>query len=116
MNSHRTPNIQAVKCVKELHEAGYSVSGICDILELNRSGYYKWTKRVKSRTEEENELLLHDIGVIYAEHNGTYGYRCIADEYNATHEKKLWKRSFTTITIRAASIGWIAYLRQLIEV
>lgn len=79
---------QLYQCVKELHEAGYSVSGICNILELNRSSYYKWAKRVKSRTEEENELLLHDIGVIYAEHNGTYGYRRIADEYNATHEKK----------------------------
>ena len=26
--------------------------------------------------------------MIHAEHNGTYGYRRIADEYNATHEKK----------------------------
>lgn len=26
--------------------------------------------------------------MLYAEHNGTYGYRRIADEYNATHEKK----------------------------
>ena len=33
-------------------------------------------------------ILLHEIGVIYAEHNGTYGYHRIADEYNATHEKQ----------------------------
>ena len=58
---------QLYQCVKELHETGYAVFGICNILGLNRSSYYKWTKRAKSRTQAENELLLHDIGVIYAE-------------------------------------------------
>ena len=48
----------------------------------------KWAHRTKSSSELENETLLHDIGLIYAEHNGTYGYRRIADEYNATHEKQ----------------------------
>ena len=75
-------------CVQEMHKEGYAVTEICDILELNRSSYYKWIHRAKSYNELENEVLLHDIGMIYAEHNGTYGYRRIADEYNATHEKK----------------------------
>ena len=75
-------------CVQEMHNEGYAITEICDILDLNRSSYYKWTHRPKSGRELENEALLHDIGLIYAEHNGTYGYRRIADEYNATHEKK----------------------------
>ena len=75
-------------CVQEMHKEGYAVTEICDILALNRSSYYNWTHRVKSSREEENEALLHEIGLIYAEHNGTYGYRRIGDEYNETHEKK----------------------------
>lgn len=76
-------------CVQGMHEEGYAITEVCDILDLNRSSYYKWTHRVKSNRELENEALLHEIGLIYAEHNGTYGYRRIADEYNATHENKL---------------------------
>ena len=73
-------------CVQEMHKEGYAITEICDILNLNRSSYYKWTHRFKSASELENEALLHDIGLIYAEHNGPYGYRRIADEYNATHQ------------------------------
>ena len=75
-------------CVQKMHEEGYAITETCDILNLNRSSYYKWTHRSKSSSELENEALLHDIGLIYAEHNGTYGYRRIADEYNATHEEQ----------------------------
>ena len=75
-------------CVQKMQEEGYAITETCDILNLNRSSYYKWTHRSKSSSELENEALLHDIGLIYAEYNGTYGYRRIADEYNATHEKQ----------------------------
>ena len=53
-------------CVPEMHKEGYAVTEICDILDLNRSSYYKWTHRAKSRGQLENEALLHDIGMIYA--------------------------------------------------
>jgi len=69
-------------CVKGFVEENFPVAEICDILALNRSSYYKWTHREKSRSELENEKLIHEIGMIYAEHNSTYGYRRIADEYN----------------------------------
>ena len=77
-----------------MHKEGYAVTEICDILALNRSSYYNWTHRVKSSREEENEALLHEIGLIYAEHNETYGYRRIGDEYNETHEKKYNMKRF----------------------
>ena len=41
--------------------------------------------------------MLHDIGLIYAERNGTYGYRRIADEYNATHEKSGMRQSMSRV-------------------
>lgn len=97
------------RCVRELHEDGYAITEICDILELNRSSYYKWTHRVKSSRELENESLLHEIGLIYAEHNGSYGYRRIADEYNATHKNQYnLKRFYRLIHI----VGLLAVIRR----
>ena len=96
-------------CVQEMHQQGHAIAEICDILDLNRSSYYKWTHRTKSIREIENEALLHDIGMIYAEHNGTYGYRRIADEYNETHEKKYnLKRFYRLVHI----VGLLAIIRR----
>ena len=96
-------------CVQEMHKEGYAITEICDILDLNRSSYYSWTHRTKSSRETENETLLHDIGLIYAEHNGTYGYRRIADEYNATHEKQYnLKRFYRLVHI----VGLLAVIRR----
>ena len=65
--------------------------------------------RSKSSSELENEALLHDIGLIYAEHNGTYGYRRIADEYNVTHEKQYnLKRFYRLVHI----VGLLAVIRR----
>ena len=97
------------QCVQEIHTEGYAVLEICNILDLNRSSYYKWIHRAKSNRELENEALLHDIGMIYAEHNGTYGYRRIADEYNETHGKKYnLKRFYRLVHI----VGLLAVIRR----
>lgn len=96
-------------CVRDMHKEGYAVTEICDILNLNRSSYYNWTHRVKRSREAENEALLHEIGLIYAEHNGTYGYRRIADEYNATHEKKLNLKRFYRLV---HMVGLLAVIRR----
>lgn len=96
-------------CVQEMHEEGHAIAEICNILDLNRSSYYKWMNRTKSRREAENEALLHDIGMIYAEHNGTFGYRRIADEYNATHERQYnVKRFYRLVHI----VGLLAVIRR----
>ena len=96
-------------CVRKMHKEGYAITEICDILDMNRSSYYNWANRAKSNRELENETLLHDIGLIYAEHNGTYGYRRIADEYNATHEKQYnLKRFYRLVHI----VGLLAVIRR----
>lgn len=53
---------------------------------MNRSSYYKWLHRSKTAREYENEDLLHKLGYLYAEFNGTYGYRRLSDEMNARYE------------------------------
>ena len=97
------------RCVQEMHKEGYAITEICHILNLNRSSYYSWIHRPKNNRELENEALLHDIGVIYAEHNGTYGYRRIADEYNATHKKKFNLKRFYRLT---HMVGLLAVIRR----
>lgn len=107
MNSIRQEHLY--RCVQEMHKEGHAIAAICNILNLNRSSYYKWLSRSKSRREAENEALLHDIGMIYAEHNGTFGYRRIADEYNATHKKQYnLKRFYRLIHI----VGLLAVIRR----
>lgn len=107
MNSIRQEHLY--RCVQEMHKDGHAIAAICNILNLNRSSYYKWLNRSKSRREAENEALLHDIGMIYAEHNGTFGYRRIADEYNATHKKQYnLKRFYRLIHI----VGLLAVIRR----
>ena len=96
-------------CIQEMHNDGYAIAKICDILDLNRSSYYKWLHRSKSLREVENESLLHDIGLIYAAHNSTYGYRRIADEYNATHEKRYNLKRFYRL---AHLVGLLAVIRR----
>lgn len=47
--------------------------------------------------------------MIYSEHNGTFGYRRIADEYNATHEKTYnLKRFYRLVHI----VGLLAVIRR----
>ena len=43
-------------CVQKMHEEGYAITETCDILNLNRSSYYKWIHRAKSYNELENEV------------------------------------------------------------
>lgn len=62
--------------------AEHTVKSLCEKLKLNRSSYYKWTRREKSHRELENTAIVHELAVLYAEQNGTYGYRRLADEYN----------------------------------
>ena len=100
---------QLYLCVREMHQHGYAITEICDILALNRSSYYKWTHRAKSSSEIANEALLNDFGMSSAEHHGTYGYRRIADEYNETHEKKYnLKRFYRLVHI----VGLLAVIRR----
>ena len=64
----------------------FPIENVCKILELNRSSYYKWLHRSESARERTNKGLVHTLGYLYAEFNGTYGYRRLADELNARNK------------------------------
>lgn len=46
---------------------------MCQVLEVSRSGYYKWLKRKPSTIKKENEILKTKIAEIYWQSRGTYG-------------------------------------------
>lgn len=63
----------AVKSLNE--EKSYSISVLCDILNLNRSSYYKWLRRDPSVQVAKDAELIDRIRTLYQESNGIFGYR-----------------------------------------
>jgi len=62
--------------IKELHEEkGYPIKALCDILDLNRSSYYKWLNRDAREQEAKDADLIEKIINLYQESNGIFGYR-----------------------------------------
>ena len=54
---------------------GYSIKEMCTALKLNRSSYYKWKKRVQSKSELLNVQITEYVKDFYEESNGVLGYR-----------------------------------------
>jgi transposase InsO family protein len=55
------------------HNSEFTVEEMCEVLEVSRSGYYRWRSRKKSIREEENERLLKRIKMIFDLSKKTYG-------------------------------------------
>jgi putative transposase len=67
----------------QAHEGQFSVSAMCRVLGVARSGYYAWKKREESPRDEENRRLDADIQRIYDLHKGRYGAPRLALELEA---------------------------------
>jgi len=63
----------AIKSLSE--EKGYPIITLCDILELNRSSYYKWLHRDQSTQEAKDKDLIDKMCILYQDSNGIFGYR-----------------------------------------
>jgi transposase InsO family protein len=50
---------------------------MCQVLEVSKSGYYKW---VNKKEDPEHKALSDLVKIIYWEHQGRYGYRRITAE------------------------------------
>ena len=58
--------------VKRFHKQ-ISIVKLCLILEVSRSGYYKWSKRIKK--ESQDEIILRMIIKIQKNNRDSLGYR-----------------------------------------
>jgi putative transposase len=57
-----------------------TVSRMCALLEVSKSGYYEWRHRPESVTQRRRELLADKIGALFEAFDATYGYRRIHAE------------------------------------
>ena len=57
-----------------------TVSRMCALLEVSKSGYYEWRHRPESVTQQRRELLADKIAALFQAFNATYGYRRIHAE------------------------------------
>lgn len=87
--------------VMQLHETkGYPVSTLCSLIHLNRSSYYKWTSRVKSRRELENEALTILLCSLYEKYDGIMGYRRLTMYVNRYRDSRVnHKRIYRLMTL-----------------
>ena len=60
--------------------AEYPVEEICDVLEVSKSGYYKWLRRTPSKRACANSALLGFIQTIHMESRCTYGSPRITEQ------------------------------------
>jgi transposase InsO family protein len=59
---------------------------MCDMFNIDRSGYYAWLKRLPSKRQQCNEVLDKKINNIFYLHKSRYGYPRITDELHAQGE------------------------------
>lgn len=60
------------------HEGKHSITLMCRVLQVSRSGYYTWRDRALSSRARANVLLLDDIRRVYAAHKQRAGAPRIA--------------------------------------
>jgi putative transposase len=63
--------------------ANYSVSMLCKVLGVSRSGYYGWRNRPPSKRAKENATLTEQIREIHHRSRRTYGYPRVHAELRA---------------------------------
>lgn len=67
----------------DAEKAYYSISLLCRVLKVSRSGYYDWKDRLPSKRARENAALTHQITEIHERSRGTYGYPRVHAELRA---------------------------------
>jgi transposase InsO family protein len=64
------------------HAKTFGVQRICRVLQVSRSGYYRWLAGAKAREERQaaEDELVAEIREIHTAHKGTYGVRRVHAE------------------------------------
>src|SRR5690606_8062404 len=85
----------------------YPISQLCDLIEIQRSSYYKWLDRKQSDNEALNKRLLPLIKEAYEEKNGILGYRQMTIKLNREHDLNVnHKRIYRLMDILPLKSVW----------
>ncbi|MFE9976406.1 IS3 family transposase [Streptomyces hirsutus] len=90
------------------HRDAYGMKRLCEVLDLNRSSYYKWLSGRKARASRQSEdrLLAERIREVHGESGGAYGSPRVTAELRAKglriNEKRVARimRTFAVTGIR----------------
>lgn len=72
-------------------KAGRSIARLCQLLEVSRSGYYRWERREPTRREREDALLGERIEAAHRRSRRNYGAPRLVEELRA-EECRISKR------------------------
>lgn len=61
-------------------EGQFSISALCRVMKVARSGYYAWCNRTPSQTETANQQLTEQIKTVFDDSKETYGSPRIYEE------------------------------------
>jgi putative transposase len=67
----------------DVEKTSYSVSMLCKVLKISRSGYYDWKNRPPSKRATENAALTERIREVHHRSRETYGYPRVHAELRA---------------------------------
>jgi len=67
----------------DVEKTSYSVSMLCKVLKVSRSGYYDWKNRPPSKRATENAALTERIREVHHRSRETYGYPRVHAELRA---------------------------------
>jgi putative transposase len=59
----------------DAEKANYPITKMCEWIDVSRSGFHEWRDRAASATAQRQERLKVLIEHIFADSDGTYGYR-----------------------------------------
>ena len=62
------------------HQEQFSLSALCRVMQVSRSGFYAWRQRPQSARQQQNETLTEQIRTAYDQSNQTYGSPRVCEE------------------------------------
>ncbi|WP_437132847.1 IS3 family transposase [Streptococcus suis] len=100
-------HLESFQAIKEYadEQKEASISHLCRILKVSRSGYYKWLRHQETPSEQENTRLIDVIKDLHSQHNGILGYRRMTRFVNrkleTNYNKKRIRRLMHILGIRS---------------
>jgi transposase InsO family protein len=65
------------------HCDSYDVNAMCRVLEVSRSGFYRWLNAASSKTQRQFERIGVEAKRVFEENHGTAGYRKVHEQLAA---------------------------------
>lgn len=84
---------------------GFPVSIACELLGVDRSGFFKWERRAPSQRELSDAWLTEKIREIHTQNRGVYGARRIHAELAMAHDVRVGKKRVARLMAQAGISG-----------